>query len=63
MDIREVVRTSEFYALVAGAAVQILAFHGLIDPLEAKIWSAALFTYAGARFTGKTAKSSIPASK
>ena len=60
MDIREVVRSSEFYALLAGAALSVLAYHNLMDPSEAKIWSAALFTYAGGRFVSKTAKASIP---
>jgi hypothetical protein len=64
MDIREVVRTSEFWALVAALVLHILAFNQwLVDPAEAKIWVVALITYGGSRFVGKTVKASIPAAK
>ena len=60
MDLREALRTSELYALVAGVVLQVLAFHKLVDPAQAGDWSTALFTYGAMRFVSKTAKASIP---
>jgi hypothetical protein len=64
MDIRETLRTSEFWALIAAVVLHTLAFNGWgVDPVEAKMWEVALLTYAAGRFTGKTAKASIPGAK
>ena len=61
MDIREALRTSELWALVAAIVLNILAFnHWLIDPAKAEMWQVALITYGASRFIGKTAKASIP---
>jgi hypothetical protein len=61
MDIREVVRTSEFYALLAAFVLSVLAHNKwLVDPDQAQMWVVALVTYGGSRFIGKTAKASIP---
>lgn len=63
MDIREALRTSELWALVAAFVLNVLAYnHWLVDPAEAKAWTVALVTYGAARFVGKTVKASIPSS-
>ena len=60
MDLREALRTSELWALVAGVVLQVLAFHKLVDAAQAGQWSTALFTYGAMRFVSKTVKASIP---
>lgn len=60
MDVREALRTSELWALVAGVVLQVLAFHRVIEKGPADQWTTALFTYGAMRFVSKTVKASIP---
>ena len=60
MDIREALRSSELWALVVGVVLQGLAFHRLLDPVQATAWAENCFSYAALRFVSKTVKASIP---
>ena len=61
MDIREALRTSELWALVAAVVLSTLKFHNLVDPVEADGWVKACIAYGVFRFVSKTAKASVPA--
>lgn len=60
MDIKEALRTSELWALVAVVVLHTLAFYGLIDPEASQQWETALAAYAAMRFVSKTAKATVP---
>lgn len=59
MDIREALRTSELWALVAAFVLSVLKDNGFIDPVQSGQWIVALVSYGAMRFIGKTAKASV----
>ena len=59
MDIREALRTSELWALVAAIVLSVLKDNGFLNPVESSQWIAALITYGAGRFVSKTVKASI----
>jgi len=59
MDIREALRTSELWALVAAFILSVLVQNGFVEAAQGGQWVTALTTYGAMRFTSKTVKASI----